>query len=104
MSSYFDINDGFPRHLEKMKEAQKIAFTFDADLINNATVLRMRIKAMCECGLFEKSLDEWEELSSSSQTWDDFQFHFQDAEEKFNLKKKSLTKTESLVKITWFRR
>ena len=88
MSSYFDINEGFARYLEKMKEAQKIAATVDKDLINNATLLRMGIEAMYECGLFEKALDEWEELSSSNQNWDVFQFHFQDAEEKFNLKKK----------------
>ena len=88
MSSYFDINEGFARYLEKMKEFQKIAATVDKELINNATLLRMGIEAMHECGLFEKALDEWEEISSSNQNWDVFQFHFQDAEEKFNLKKK----------------
>jgi len=88
MSSYFDINEGFARYLEKMKEPQKIAATVDKELINNATLLRMGIEAMYECGLFEKALDEWEELSTSNQNWDVFQFHFQDAEEKFNLKNK----------------
>ena len=75
-----------------MKEAQKIAATVYNDLINNATLLRMGIEAMYEYGLFEKALDEWEELSSSSQTWDEFQAHFQDAEEKFNLNKKTHSK------------
>ena len=37
--------------------------------------------------MFEKALDEWEELSSSSQTWDEFQAHFQDTEENFNINK-----------------
>ena len=39
------------------------------------------------CGLLDKSLDEWEELSSIDQTWEDFVAHFQNSEEKFNLKK-----------------
>ena len=88
MSSYFDTNDRFARYVENVKEVQKIVATVDTDLINNETLLRMGIEAMCECGLFEKELDEWEELSSSSQTRDEFQAHFQDSEEKFNLKKK----------------
>ena len=46
------------------------------------------IEAMWKCDLFKKTLHEWEELSSSSQTWDKFKTHFQDAEENFNLKKK----------------
>ena len=88
MSSYFDVNDGFPLYLEKTKEAQEIAATVDTELIKNATFLRMGIEAMHECGLFEKALDEWEELSSSNQNWDVFQFHSQYTKEKFNLKKK----------------
>ena len=87
MSSYFDINDGFARYLERMKEAQKTASTIDVNLINDATLLRMGIEAMYECGLFEKALDDWEELTKSQQTWSEFQTHFQEAEEKFNLKK-----------------
>ena len=51
MSSYFVINDGFCRCAEKMKEAQNIVATVDDDLINNATLLRMGIDAMCECVL-----------------------------------------------------
>ena len=42
---------------------------------------------MCNCGLFDKPLDEWQELSSVDQTWNEFITHFQNAEEKFNLKK-----------------
>ena len=87
MTSYFDINEGFARYIERMKEAQKTAATIDADLINEATVLRMGIEAMYNCGLFDKALDEWEELDSSLQTWDEFITHFQNTEEKFNLKK-----------------
>ena len=101
ISIYFDINDGFTRCSEKMKECQKIAATVDADLINNATLLRMEIEAMYECGLFENALDEWEELISSNQNWDAFQFQFEDAEEKFNLKKKIHDKKGASVKLTW---
>ena len=96
MSNYFDINGGFAHYLEKMKEAQKIAATVDKELINNSTLLRMGIEVMCECGLFEKALDEWEEMSMSNQNWDIFQFHFQDTEEKFNLKKKIHNKKDSI--------
>ena len=42
----------------------------------------------CTYGLFEKGLDEWEEMSSWNQTWDKFQGHFLEAEERFQLKKK----------------
>ena len=63
MTTYFDINDGFTKYIERMKEAQKVAATVNKDLINNATLLCMGIEAMYECGLFEKALDEWEELS-----------------------------------------
>ena len=51
---------------------------------------------MHDCGLFEKALDEWEELNQSSQTWDEFQTHFLDAEEKFNLKRRVHDKKGSL--------
>ena len=51
-----------------MKEAQKIVATIDVNLINDAILLRMGIDAMCNCGLFDKALDEWEELSSLDQT------------------------------------
>lgn len=87
MSSYFDINEGFTRHIERMKEAQKTASTIDANLINGATLLHMGIEAMHECGLFEKALDKWEERTRSHQTWSEFQTHFQEVEEKVNLKK-----------------
>ena len=46
MTSYFDINEGFTKHIEKMKEAQKTAATVDVNLINDATLLRMGIEAM----------------------------------------------------------
>ena len=87
MADYFDINEGFTRYIERMKEAQKIASTVDRNLINDATLLRMGIEAMYNCGLFEKALDEWEELDRSVQPWVAFQTHFLQAEEKFNLKK-----------------
>ena len=48
MISYFGSNDGFARYVENMNEAQKIAATVDADLINNAILLRMGIEAMHE--------------------------------------------------------
>ena len=56
MISYFDINYGFYRYLEKVKEAQKIEATVDADLINNATLLSIGIEAMYECVFFLKIL------------------------------------------------
>ena len=70
-----------------MKEAQKIAATIDSNLINEATLLRMEIETMHDCGLFEESLDEWEECQTGNETWEEFQNHFQVAEEKFKLKK-----------------
>ena len=48
----------------------------------------MGIEDMHGCRLFDKSIDEWEELATNQQTWDEFQTHFQAAEENFNLKKK----------------
>ena len=57
------------------------------NLINDATLRRMGIEAMCNFGLFDKAIDEWEELETWEQTWEDFITHFQNAEEKFNLKK-----------------
>ena len=81
MTSYFDINEGFTKYIERMKEAQKTAATVDVNLINDATLLRMGIEDMYQCGLFDKALDEWEDRSNLDQTWDDFINHFQDAEE-----------------------
>ena len=63
ISSYFEINEGFACYVERMKEAQKTASTIDINLINDATLLRIGIEAMHECGLFEKALDEWENLA-----------------------------------------
>ena len=60
IASYFDINEGFAKCIERMKEAQKIAAIIDANLINDATLLRMRIEAMCNFGLFDKVPDQWE--------------------------------------------
>ena len=51
---------------------------------------------MCNCGLFYKALDEWEELSSIDQHQEDFITHFQNAEEKFNLKKSIHDKKSSI--------
>ena len=58
MNSYFDINEGFTKYVEKMKEAQKTAAIVDVNLINDATLLRIGIEAMYQCGLFDKALDE----------------------------------------------
>ena len=58
MNSYFDINKGFTKCIEKMKEAQKTAATVNANLINDTTLLRMGIEAMYQCGLFDKALDK----------------------------------------------
>ena len=89
MSDYFDINDGFTKHVQKMKEAQKVAANVDVNLINDATLLRMGLETMYSCGLFEKAFDEWEEIDSSNHTWSEFQTHFQNVEENFHLKKKN---------------
>ena len=56
MASYFDFNEGFKKHIERMKEAQKTAATIDVNLINDANLLRMGIEDMCDCGLFDKDL------------------------------------------------
>ena len=55
MASYFNINEVFTKHIERMKEAQKTAANIDANLINDATLLRMGIEAMHNCGLFDKT-------------------------------------------------
>ena len=75
MEDYFDINEGFTKCVERMKEAQNIAATVDVNLINDATLLRMGIETMYDCGLFEKALDEWEESDKDNQTWAEFQTH-----------------------------
>ena len=56
----------------------------------------MGIEAIYECGLFEKALDEWEDLAVYQQNWSEFQSHFQEAEEKFNLKQHINNKKGSL--------
>jgi len=85
MKNYYDVNEGMSKYFEKMKNAQTIATAVDRDLINDATSLRIGIDAMYECGLFEKALDEWEELDKTEQTWESFQMHLIATEEKFNL-------------------
>ena len=72
MASYFGINEVFTKHIERMKEVQKTAAMIDVNLINDVTLLRMAIVAMCNCELFYKALDQREELSSLDQTWEDF--------------------------------
>ena len=54
MASYFNINEGFTKYVERMKDAQKTEATMDLNLINDATLLRMDIEAMYHCGLFDK--------------------------------------------------
>ena len=71
-----------------LKEDHKTADTIDLNLINDETLLRMGIESMHNCGLFDKDLDQWEYPSNLDQTSKYFVNHFQDAEEKFNLKKK----------------
>ena len=100
MNSYFDINEGFTKYIEKIKEAEKTAATVDVNLINDATLLRMGIEGIYQCGLFDKALDEWEDRSDFEQTWEDFIEHFQDAEERFNLKKPFMTKRVALAGLT----
>ena len=70
-----------------MREAQKTASAVDSNLINDSTLLRISIEAMCNCGLFEKAIDEWKEWNKTEQTWDNFQAHFLNAEEKFLIKR-----------------
>ena len=79
MTRHFDINEGFNRHLEKTKESQKKDSTFNPNLINNDTLLRILIEAMCECGIFCKALEVWEELIAGLQTWELFQVYVQDS-------------------------
>ena len=68
MAGYYDMNEGFMKCIEQMKEAQKTASTIDANLINNAALLRLGIEAMHEYSLFEKVLYEWKELTKAQQT------------------------------------
>ena len=58
IGNYFDINEGFARYIEKIKNTQKIAATADTNLINNAIFLRIGIESIRNCGLLEKALDE----------------------------------------------
>ena len=51
---------------------------------------------MYDCGIFDKSLDEWEDLAINRQTWDEFHTHVQNAEEKCNLKIRLMTKWVAL--------
>ena len=50
----------------KMVKAQKVASTTDVNLINDTTRIRLGIEAMWNCGLWDKTLDEYEELSKSN--------------------------------------
>jgi len=68
MKNYYDINEGMTKYFEKMKNAQTFATAVDRDLINDATLLRIVMDAMYECGLFKKALDKWEELDKTEQT------------------------------------
>ena len=52
-----------------MREVQKVAAAVDPNLINDAALLRMGVEDACECGLFDKSLDKWEEITSGFQKW-----------------------------------
>lgn len=88
MTNSFDVNEGFSKHIEKTKEAQKVAATVDPNLINDATLLRMGVESMHHCGLFGQALDDWEELAQAQQTWLESQTYFLDAEEQFYLKKR----------------
>ena len=88
VASYFDINKGFSRNMEKMQEVQITAVAVYANLINDSTLLRTFIEAMHNCGLFEKSIDEWEDLNKTEKTWNKFQTRFLNAEEKYLIKKK----------------
>jgi len=98
MKNYYDVNEGMSKYFEKMKNAQTIATAVDRDVINDATLLQIGLDAMYECGLFEKALDEWEELDKTEQTWEKLQTHFIAAKEKFNLKKGFMTKKVTLDK------
>ena len=40
------------------ERSSKIAETIDPNLINEATLLKMAIETMCDCGLFDEALDE----------------------------------------------
>ena len=52
-----------------MREVQKVAAAVDPNLNNDAALLRMGVEDACECGLFDKSLDKWEEITSGLQKW-----------------------------------
>ena len=100
MASYFDINEGFRKYVERMKEAQKTVATISTNLINDTTLLRIGIEHMRNCGLFDKALNEWEEIFSINQTWEDIITYFQNAEGKFNLKKSIHGKRVTLEELT----
>ena len=59
MKYYYDINEGFIVHIEKMLKAQKLVLTIDVNLIKDETLLRMCIESICDCGLCDKYLYEW---------------------------------------------
>ena len=87
IASYFDINEGFLRHIDKKQESQKTsAATVSSNLINDSTLLCVGVEEMSDCGLFEKT-DESYELSKSEQTCDTFQSNFLNTEEKFLINK-----------------
>ena len=46
MVDHFNINEGFMKYIEKMKEAQKIAAIVDANTINDTTLLWISIESI----------------------------------------------------------
>ena len=73
MKHYYDVKEGLTRYIIKITKVQKVVSTADVNLINGATLLRLGIELLHECGLWDKTLDEWEGLIKSNQTWDAFQ-------------------------------
>ena len=57
MKDHCDTNEGFPRHIEKIKKSQKETSTIDVNLIDNAKLLGLGIKAMHDYGCHNKVLD-----------------------------------------------
>ena len=82
-----------------MLRVQKVSWIINFNLINDATLLWLGAEAMWNCGLCDKTLDEWEELSKSTQTWYVFQDYFFNAEEKFNIERIIYDKNESLKHV-----
>ena len=81
----FDPNTTMVSYFYKIREIRNVAVRAGNPMLDNDVIAELYL-VMAKTGIFDKTIDEWDELDAADKTWARFQSHFKTAYKRYQQK------------------